>query len=87
VPPFKEFQLQRIELAPGAEPVPMAQAGPAVVVVVSGSVVLDSPKSELGLERGGSAFIPASEEPVIVHPVTGATETSVAFAVTTGLGN
>lgn len=87
MPPFKEFQLQRIELAPGAEPVPMVQAGPAVVVVVSGSVVLDSPKSELAVERGGSAFIPASEEPVIVHPVTGATETSVAFAVTTGLGN
>ncbi|MCZ9881374.1 mannose-6-phosphate isomerase, class I [Arthrobacter sp. B2a2-09] len=87
VPPFREFQLQRIELAPGAEPVPMAQAGPAVVVVVSGSVVLDSPKSELAVERGGSAFIPASEEPVMVHPVAGATGTSVAFAVTTGLGN
>ncbi|MDQ0029264.1 mannose-6-phosphate isomerase, class I [Arthrobacter bambusae] len=84
VPPFREFQLQRIELAPGAEPVPIAQAGPAVVVVVSGSVVLDSPKSELSVERGGSAFIPASEEPVMVHPVTGATGTSVAFAVTTG---
>ncbi len=87
VPPFREFQLQRIELAPGAEPVPMAQAGPAVVVVVSGSVVLDSPKSELAVERGGSAFIPASEEPVMVHPVAGATGASVVFAVTTGLGN
>lgn len=87
VPPFREFQLQRIELAPGAEPVPMAQAGPAVVVVVSGSVVLDSPKSELAVARGGSAFIPASEEPVMVHPVAGATGASVAFAVTTGLGN
>ncbi|HKU30771.1 MAG TPA: mannose-6-phosphate isomerase, class I, partial [Arthrobacter sp.] len=32
VPPFREFQLQRIELAPGAEPVPLAQAGPAVVL-------------------------------------------------------
>ncbi|WP_028266414.1 mannose-6-phosphate isomerase, class I [Arthrobacter sp. MA-N2] len=87
VPPFREFQLQRIELAPGAEPVPLAQAGPAVVVVVSGSVLLDSPKSELALARGGSAFIPAYEEPVMVHPVAGTTETSVAFAVTTGLGN
>ncbi len=43
-PPFKEFQLQRIELGPGAEPVPLAQTGPAVVVVVSGSVLLDSPQ-------------------------------------------
>ncbi|WP_369746267.1 mannose-6-phosphate isomerase, class I [Paenarthrobacter sp. AMU7] len=86
-PPFNEFQLQRIELGPGAEPVPLAQTGPAVVVVVSGSVLLDSPKSDLRLERGAAAFIPDLEAPVNVHPVQGATETSIAFAVTTGLGN
>ncbi|WP_024820117.1 mannose-6-phosphate isomerase, class I [Arthrobacter sp. 31Y] len=86
-PPFKEFQLQRIELGPGAEPVPLAQTGPAVVVVVSGSVLLDSPKSDLRLERGAAAFIPDIEAPVNVHPVQGATDVSVAFAVTTGLGN
>ncbi|MCR1160645.1 MULTISPECIES: mannose-6-phosphate isomerase, class I [Micrococcaceae] len=86
-PPFTEFQLQRIELAPGAEPVPLAQTGPAVVVVVSGEVLLDSPKSDLQLQRGGAAFIPDIEAPVNVHPIQGATETSVAFAVTTGLGN
>ncbi|MFK0007226.1 mannose-6-phosphate isomerase, class I [Paenarthrobacter sp. NPDC090520] len=86
-PPFKEFQLQRIELGPTAEPVPLAQTGPAVVVVVSGSVVLDSPKSDLRLERGAAAFIPEVENPVNVHPVQGATETSVAFAVTTGLSS
>jgi mannose-6-phosphate isomerase len=86
-PPFKEFQLQRIELGPGAEPVPLAQSGPAVVVVVAGSVVLDSPKSDLPLQRGGAAFIPDVENPVNVHPVQGATDTSIAFAVTTGLGN
>ncbi|WP_284974393.1 mannose-6-phosphate isomerase, class I [Arthrobacter sp. efr-133-TYG-104] len=86
-PPFKEFQLQRIELEPGAVPVPLAQNGPAVVVVVAGSMVLDSPKSDLRLERGAAAFIPDIEAPVNVHPVQGATETSIAFAVTTGLGN
>ncbi|MEI2276565.1 mannose-6-phosphate isomerase, class I [Paenarthrobacter ilicis] len=86
-PPFTEFQLQRIELAPGADPVPLAQSGPAVVVVVAGEVLLDSPKSDLRLQRGGSAFIPDIEAPVNVHPVQGATEVSVAFAVTTGLGN
>ncbi|AFR28161.1 mannose-6-phosphate isomerase, class I [Arthrobacter sp. Rue61a] len=86
-PPFREFQLQRIELAPGAEPVPLAQNGPAVVVVVSGSVLLDSPKSDLRLQRGTAAFVPDIEAPVNVHPVQGATDTSVAFAVTTGLGN
>ncbi|MBO1266517.1 mannose-6-phosphate isomerase, class I [Arthrobacter cavernae] len=85
-PPFSEFQLQRIELKPGAEPVPLAQTGPAVVVVVSGAVVLDSPKSDLPLQRGGAAFIPDAENPVMVHPASGA-GTSVAFAVTTGLGN
>ena len=26
-PPFREFQLQRVELGPGAEPVPLAQEG------------------------------------------------------------
>lgn len=86
-PPFTEFQLQRIELGPGAEPVPLAQSGPAVVVVVAGDVLLDSPKSDLQLHRGAAAFIPDIEAPVNVHPVQGATETSVAFAVTTGLGN
>ncbi|MGW9413221.1 mannose-6-phosphate isomerase, class I [Arthrobacter cupressi] len=85
VPPFREFRLQRIELAPGAEPVPLAQSGPAVVVVVSGAVLLDSPKSELRLVRGGSAFIPAAENPVMVHAESGASEDSVAFAITTSL--
>lgn len=85
LPPFREFRLQRIELAPGAEPVPLAQSGPAVVVVVSGGVLLDSPKSELRVVRGGSAFIPAAENPVIVHAEAGATDSSVVFAITTGL--
>ncbi|OFI37784.1 mannose-6-phosphate isomerase, class I [Arthrobacter sp. SW1] len=85
LPPFREFRLQRIELAPEAEPVPLAQSGPAVVVVVSGGVLLDSPKSELRVARGGSAFIPAAENPVMVHAEAGATDNSVAFAITTGL--
>jgi mannose-6-phosphate isomerase len=84
-PPFREFQLQRIELAPGATPVPLAQAGAAVVIVVAGSVYLDSPKGDLQLARGGSAFLPAAEAPVNVHPVAGAEEPAIAFAVTTAL--
>jgi mannose-6-phosphate isomerase len=82
-PPFEEFQLQRIELAPGAAPVPLAQSGAVVVIVVDGSVYLDSPKGDLQLSRGGSAFLAASEAPVNVHAVAGAAETAVAFAVTT----
>ncbi|SDK72605.1 mannose-6-phosphate isomerase, type 1 [Arthrobacter sp. ov407] len=84
-PPFREFQLQRIELAPGAEPVPLAQSGAAVVIVTGGSVRLDSPKGELRLERGASAFLPAAEAPVNVHAVSGAAGPALAFAVTTAL--
>jgi mannose-6-phosphate isomerase len=84
-PPFREFQLQRIELAPGAEPVPLAQSGAAVIIVTGGTVRLDSPKGELRLERGASAFLPAAEAPVNVHPVSGATGPALAFAVTTAL--
>jgi mannose-6-phosphate isomerase len=82
-PPFREFQLQRIELRPDGEPVPLAQSGAAVVIVVAGSVILDSPKGDLQLGHGASAFLPAAEAPVNVHPVSGATENAVAFAVTT----
>jgi mannose-6-phosphate isomerase len=84
-PPFREFQLQRIELSPGGAPVPLAQAGAAVVIVVQGAIYLDSPKGDLQLARGGSAFLPASEAPVNVHPVTGSEETAIAFAVTTSM--
>jgi mannose-6-phosphate isomerase len=84
-PPFREFQLQRVDLEPGAEPVPLAQSGAAVIIVVSGAVLLDSPKGDLHLGRGASAFLPAAEAPVNVHPVAGATAHAVAFAVTTGM--
>jgi mannose-6-phosphate isomerase len=84
-PPFEEFQLQRIDLAPGSAPVPLAQSGAAVVIVVAGDVYLDSPKGDLQLSRGGSAFLAAAEAPVNVHPVAGSTEPALAFAVTTGL--
>ena len=84
-PPFREFQLQRVELEPGAEPVPLAQSGAAVIIVVSGSVLLDSPKGELRLDRGASAFLPAAEAPVNAHAVSGATGKALAFAVTTAL--
>ena len=84
-PPFREFQLQRVTLVPDAEPVPLAQSGAAVILVVAGSVLLDSPKGDLHLSRGESAFLPAAEAPVNVHPVSGATEIARAFAVTTAL--
>lgn len=84
-PPFEEFQLQRIEIGPDDGPVPLAQSGAAVVIVVAGEVYLDSPKGDLQLSRGSSAFLAAAEAPVNVHPVAGSTEPALAFAVTTGL--
>lgn len=93
-PPFDEFQLQRLELpvafgddAASAD-IPVAQNGPTVVLVVSGTVVLDSPKGDLILHRGQSAFIPANESPVMARLAseTGNDDagTAVAFAVTVG---
>lgn len=84
-PPFQEFSLQRIELEPGSSPVPLAQAGAGVIIVTNGSVYLDSPKGDLFLGRGESAFVAAAEAPVNAHPVAGSVEPAIAFAVTTGL--
>jgi mannose-6-phosphate isomerase len=81
-PPFREFQLQRIELAPGSEPVPLVQQGPAVVLATAGSARLDSPHNDLILGRGQSAFIPAAESPVMVHPTEDGKGTAVLFAAT-----
>ena len=73
-PPFGEFQLQRIELAAGtaldstSADVPLVQNGPVVIVVLAGSLLLDSPAGDLRLDRGQSAFIPAGEAPVMVRP-------------------
>lgn len=84
-PPFREFQLQRIELLPDGSPVPLAQSGAAVIIVTAGSVYLDSPKGDLLLTQGRSAFLPAADAPVNVHPISGAADTAVAFAVTTSI--
>ncbi|WFR84861.1 mannose-6-phosphate isomerase, class I [Arthrobacter sp. Y-9] len=89
-PPFREFALQRIELRDAAEHLAIRQDGGTVLLVVRGALRLDSPQGELILQRGESAFIPASEDPVTAHPaVTGATDDDgdvLAFAVSTGLG-
>ena len=84
-PPFAEFVLQRVETTPASEPMPLAQNGPLLVLAVSGAVLLDSPRGDMVLSRGDSVFIPAAENPVMVHPhVAAAGETSVVFAVTCG---
>jgi mannose-6-phosphate isomerase len=54
-----------------------------VVLVVHGSLTLDTPKGDLVLSRGDSAFIPDSESPALAHA---GSDGVLAFAVTTGLG-
>ncbi|WP_341393983.1 mannose-6-phosphate isomerase, class I [Arthrobacter sp. G119Y2] len=101
-PPFGEFQLQRIELeqraqdtADGYSPavsmsgsdVSVLQNGPTLVIVVRGTVVLDSPKGDLILETGQSAFIPSAEAPVIAKLSAHSAQHddgALAFAVTVG---
>ncbi|NUP75466.1 MAG: mannose-6-phosphate isomerase, class I [Sinomonas sp.] len=87
-PPFAEFQLQRVSVAPSnegtrPEPVPIAQAGAAVILVVSGSRTLDTPKGDLPLAKGEAAYVPDVEAPALAHAGDGGV---LAFAVTTGLG-
>lgn len=100
-PPFGEFALQRIELeqhaqdaGEGPSPASMSgsdvsvlQNGPTIVLVVRGTVVLDSPKGDLVLETGQSAFIPAAEAPVIAKLSAHSAQHddgALAFAVTVG---
>ncbi|MFI5086152.1 MAG: mannose-6-phosphate isomerase, class I [Actinomycetales bacterium] len=81
-PPFREFQLQRVRLAPGGSPVPLAQNGPLVLIAVAGSATLDTPRDDAALHRGDSVFVPAAESPAMLHPANGATDDAVVFAVT-----
>ncbi|SEE66238.1 mannose-6-phosphate isomerase, type 1 [Arthrobacter alpinus] len=81
-PPFAEFALQRVEMSAGSNPVPLVQNGPMIVLAVSGSVLLDSPRGDMVLNRGGSVFVPAAENPVMVHPVVDGGADAVIFAVT-----
>ncbi|WP_285726722.1 mannose-6-phosphate isomerase, class I [Psychromicrobium xiongbiense] len=80
-PGFGEFALQRFDLAAGDAPVPLAQQGALLVLLLEGSAVLDSPRGDLVLHRGESAFAAASEAPVMVHSESGC----VGFAVTTAI--
>lgn len=59
----------------------LAQHGPLLVLVTSGAVVLDSPTGNMALARGESAFIGATEAPVIAFLAAGVAR-ATAFAVT-----
>jgi mannose-6-phosphate isomerase len=60
---FAEFDLARLTHA--EEPVRLPGDGPAEIVVVAGSLELTAADgTQLVLERGDTAFIPSSDEPV-----------------------
>ncbi|WP_306901840.1 mannose-6-phosphate isomerase, class I [Arthrobacter sp. B1I2] len=82
-PPFDEFQLQRIELEPGAPNIDLPAGLPALVLVASGSGVLETSLQTLELGKGDSAFAGAHESPVRLR--AGSTEPLVAFVATTGI--
>ena len=82
-PPFDEFQLQRIELEPGAPSMELPARVPVLVLVASGSGLLDTRLQALELEKGDSAFAGANESPITLR--AGSTEPLVAFIATTGI--
>ena len=82
-PPFDEFQLQRIELEPGAPSMDLPAGLPVLVLVASGSGLLDTRLQALELEKGESAFAGANESPITLR--AGSTEPLVAFIATTGI--
>lgn len=82
-PPFREFQLQRLQLGPDSKPTPLAQNGPAIVLVTSGAMTLQSPQRSMQLRQGESVFIPACEAPVMVHE---AKELSMLYCTTGAVG-
>lgn len=81
-PPFDEFQLQRIELKPGARSMELPAKVPVLVLVASGSGVLDTALQRLELGKGDSAFAGANEHPVTLRA---ATEPVEAFLATIGI--
>ncbi|CAN7344599.1 mannose-6-phosphate isomerase, class I [Arthrobacter sp. LjRoot14] len=81
-PPFDEFQLQRIELEPGGRSPELPAGVPVLVLVASGSGVLETRAQSFELGQGDSAFTGANETPVTLRA---ATEPVVAFVATTGI--
>ena len=80
VPPFREFQVERLTIGPGTPKVPLRRNGPAVVLVVQGAGELATLGHSITLHAGESAFVPADASPVTLA----ASEELLAFAVTVG---
>nr|WP_239536914.1 mannose-6-phosphate isomerase, class I [Arthrobacter roseus] len=82
-PPCSEFQLQKITFPGGLTHVPLAQNGPVLVLVVSGTLTLSSSEKKLSLTQGESAFVAAYDAPVTLTPHhEPGSDTLLAFGVT-----
>jgi mannose-6-phosphate isomerase len=82
-PPFDEFQLHRIELEPGTPNMDLPAGLPVLVLVASGSGLLDTKLHTLELGKGDSAFAGANESPITLR--AGNTKPLVAFVATAGI--
>ncbi|MGY4102362.1 mannose-6-phosphate isomerase, class I [Nocardia sp. R16R-3T] len=69
--PAPEFALRRLDLIAGSGLVPLASAGPGIVLCTAGTVRLLQGLSELVLERGAAAWISAADTEIRAQAVDG----------------
>ncbi|MEO7195802.1 MAG: mannose-6-phosphate isomerase, class I, partial [Pseudonocardiaceae bacterium] len=70
--PAEEFQLTRLEWAEGElTPVPLRSSWPQILLCTQGTAELRSRDgARVRLPRGGSAWLPAADPEITVHPTT-----------------
>lgn len=69
--PAPEFALRRFDLVAGSARVPLAAAGPGIVLCTTGTVRLFQNGSSLELGRGGAAWISAADTDIRAQAVDG----------------
>jgi mannose-6-phosphate isomerase len=80
-PPFEEFELHRVELAPGSSGIDFPAGAPLVVLAAAGAAVAASPCQSLELRRGESLFVRAEDGPFTLQAA--GSEPLLAFVATT----
>ena len=69
--PAPEFALRRFDLTVGSGQVPLASAGPGIVLCTAGSVRLLRDNEQLVLERGSAAWISAADSDIRAQTIDG----------------
>ncbi|MCA2206269.1 mannose-6-phosphate isomerase, class I [Nocardia rosealba] len=82
--PAPEFALCRFDLAPDAEPVALADAGPGIVLCTHGTIELRHDGRELTLAPGSAAWISAADTDIRARALGGAAQL---FSACVGDGN